>query len=83
MNTMPDNVQILPFDGPSHPPVHTLHNSNEPLPRSHADLQPAEVQQPCDGDLSQEAALRAQGHNDLNSERSSDARAGRWHMSFF
>ena len=82
IDAMPDNVQILPFDGPSHPPVHTLHNSNEPLPGCHADLQPAEVQQPSDGNLCQEeAALRAQGHSDFNSER--DARAGRWYMSFF
>lgn len=84
MDTMPDNVQILPFDGPSHAPVHILHNSNEPLPGSHADQQPAEVQQLSDGDFSQEeAALRAQSLNDFNSERPLDARAGRWYTSVF
>lgn len=63
-------------------PHHRVHNSNEPLPGSHADQQPAEVlQQRSDRDLSQEeAALRAQGRNAFNSERPLDVhptRAGR------
>jgi hypothetical protein len=62
-------------------PHHRIHNSNEPLPGSHVDQQPAEVQQPFDRNLSQEeAAPRAQGHKALNSERPSDVhptRAGK------
>ena len=66
------------------PPRHRVHNSNEPLPGSHADQQPVEVQQLSDRNLSQEeAALRAQpaqGHKAFNSERPLDVhptRAGR------
>ena len=67
-------------------PRHRVHNSNEPLPASHVDQQPAEVQQLADRNLPQEeAALRAQGHNAFNSERPLDVhptRAGRCRCPF-
>ena len=63
------------------PPRHRMHNSNEPLPGSRVDQQPAEVQQLSDRNLSQEEpGLRAQGHSALNSERPVDVhptRAGK------
>lgn len=62
-------------------PRHPMHNSNDPLPGSRVDQQPAEVQQLPDRNLSQEEpALRTQGHNAFNSERPLDVhpiRAGR------
>jgi hypothetical protein len=70
-------------DGPPH---HRVHNSNDPLPGSHAEQQPAEVKQRSDRDPSQEEpALRAQGHNAFNSERPLDVhpnRAGRCKCPF-
>jgi hypothetical protein len=69
------------------PPRHQVHNSNDPLPGSHADRQPAEVQQRSDRDLAQEEpALRTQGHNAFNSERPLDVqptRAGRCRCPLF
>lgn len=54
-------------------PRHQVHNSDDPLPGSHPDQQPAEVQQLSDRNLShEEAALRGQGHNAFNSERPLD-----------
>ncbi len=81
MDAKPGNVPR--DDGP---PRHQMHNSNEPLPCSHAAWQPAEVQKHSDENLSpEEAALRAQGHNALNSERPLDVhptRAGRFRCLF-
>ena len=68
------------------PPRHRVHNSNEPLPGSQLEQQPAEVQQRSDVTRSQEeAALRAPGHNAFNSERPLDVhptRAGRCRYFF-
>jgi len=69
------------------PPRHRVHDSNEPVPVSHTDRQPAGVQQLSDRNLTQEEpALRAQGHNAFNSERPLDVhptRAGRCSCLFF
>jgi hypothetical protein len=67
-------------------PRHPMHNSNDPLPGSRVDQQPAEVQQLPDRNLSQEEpALRTQGHNTFNSECPLDVhpiRAGRCRCPF-
>jgi hypothetical protein len=74
---------VLQDDGP---PRHRVHNSDDPLPGSHVDQQPAEVQQLSDRNLPQEeAALRAQSHNAFNSERPLDVhptRAGKCRCPF-
>ena len=57
IDTKPGNV--LQDDSP---PRHHVHNSNDPIPGSYPDQQPAEVEQ-----RSEEAALRTQGHNAFNS----------------
>jgi hypothetical protein len=81
IHTKPANVPR--DDGHPH---HTVHNSNEPLPASHVDQQPAEVQQRSDRNpLQEEAAPRAQGQN-AHSERPSDLhpnRAGMCGCPFF
>ena len=70
IDAKPGNVPQLEDD---RSPRHRVHDSDEPLPGSHPDRQPAEVQQRSDKDLSQEeAVLRAQGHNAFNSERPLD-----------
>ena len=48
-------------------PRHPVHNSNDPLPGSRVDRQPAEVQQRSDKSLFQEEV--AKDHNAFNEER--------------
>lgn len=81
MSGFPIDAKLVNVPQDDGPPRHHMHNSNDPLPGSHVDQEPAEVQQRSDKDLSQEeAALRAQGHNAFNSERPLDVhpvRAGK------
>jgi hypothetical protein len=59
-------------------PRHHVHNSNDPLPGSHADQQPAEAPQLPDRNPPQEEAMyHTQGHNASNSERPFDVRPTR------
>lgn len=70
-------IDAMPGNFPRNddPPRHHLHNSNEPLPASRVDQQPAEVQQLPERNFSQEEApLRTQGQNAFNSERPLDVR---------
>jgi hypothetical protein len=86
MSGFPTDAKLDNVPRDDGPPRHRVHNSNEPLPGSHADKQPDEVQQRSDRNVSQEEpTLRTQGHTAFNSERPLDVnptRAGRCRCPF-